>query len=137
MIYTVSFRGHPNIRATHKTTTEITVDPSLSVRGDCIVGVSAGCGCAGLPDDLKAALRNPATRVRVTISVGENEFVITGRGDPNIALDHPTDMVIRKSGYTCPRTLAVGCDAASTDMPRQMVRDLRAGHGGTLSVTAE
>ena len=137
MIHTISFRGHPNIRATHKTTIEITVDHSLSVRGDCIVGVSAGCGCAGLPDDLKMALRNPATRVRVTISVGGNEFVITGRGDPNIVLEHPTDIVIRKSGFTCPRTLAVGCDVASTDMPRQMVRDLRAGHGGTLSVAAE
>ena len=137
MIYTIPFKGHHNIQATHRTTTEITVDSSLSVQGDCIVGVSAGCGCAGLPDDLKTALRNPATRVRVAISVGENEFVITGRGDPNIDLKHPADIVIRKSRFTCPRTLAVGCDVASIDMPRRMVRDLRAGHSGTLSVTTQ
>lgn len=137
MIYTVPFRGHPNIRSTHRTTTEITVDGSLSVRGDCIVGVSAGCGCAGLPDGLKAALRDPDTRVRITVMVGGSEFAITGRGDPGLALEHPTDMVIRKSVFTCPRTLAVGCDAASIDIPREMIMDLRAGADGVLRVEAE
>lgn len=137
MIYAVPFRGHPNIRSTHRTTTEITTDDSLSVRGDCIVGVSAGCGCAGLPGRLKAALRDPDTRVRVTIRVGGREFAITGRGDPGLALEHPTDMVIRKSAFTCPRTLAVGCDAASIDIPREMVMDLRAGSEGVLQVAAE
>ena len=136
MIYAVPFRGHPNIRSTHRTTTEITTDDALSVRGDCIVGVSAGCGCAGLPEDMKAALRDPHARVRVTILVGGREFVITGRGDPGLALEHPTDMVIRKSAFTCPRTLAVGCDAASIDIPREMIMDLRAGAEGVLRVAA-
>ena len=34
-------RGHPNIRATHKTTLEVTKEKELSPRGDCIIGICA------------------------------------------------------------------------------------------------
>ncbi|HID73268.1 TPA: DUF371 domain-containing protein [Candidatus Micrarchaeota archaeon] len=37
----VTARGHPNIRAEHETTFEVTTEPSLTPRGDCIVGVQA------------------------------------------------------------------------------------------------
>ena len=136
-VFEVPFAGHPNVRSTHRTTTEITVEPSLTPRGDCIVGVGAGAGCAGLPADVKGAIRRAGSRVRVTVAVGQNRFVIRGRGDPGLSLEHPTDMVVRKSGFLCPRTLAVGCDAASVDMPREMVRDLRRGAGGVLVIEVD
>ena len=41
--------GHVNVRATHRSTFEVTREPSLTPRGDCIVGVSSEVGAAGLP----------------------------------------------------------------------------------------
>ena len=135
MVHTLLFYGHPNVRSTHRTTTEITTDPHLSVRGDCIVGVLADSGCATLPDTLKKDLRNPDSCVLISIRVGKTRFDITGRGDARLTLTHPHDIVIRKSTFVCPRTLAVGCDMASVDMPRSMVQDLQNGMEGTMTIS--
>ena len=133
----IPFAGHPNVRATHRTTTEITTEAALTLQGDCIVGVGSGGGCAALPAGIKDALRHAGSHVRITIMVGSNRFVIRGRGDPRLLLEHPADIVIRKSTFLCPRTLAVDCDAASIDMPREMVRDLQDGARGVLTVEVE
>lgn len=133
----IHFAGHSNVRSTHRTTTEITTEESLTPRGDCIVGVGAGMGCSALPDDMKQMLRRGDSRVRIAILVGTRRFVIRGRGDPGLTLEHRSDIVIRKSTFLCPRTLAVECDAASVDMPREMVRDLRGGMGGVMTIDAD
>ncbi len=44
-----------------------------------------------------------------------------GRGDKNLTLTHTQDIVIRKSNFVSPRTLAVKCDKASDLLPREMV----------------
>ena len=134
MMYVVKFRGHPNVRSAHLTTTEITTSPDLTVRGDCIVGVAASSGCAGLPEDIKRGLQNPCSRIKIIISVGTQEFVITGRGSQKMELSHQHDMVIRKSGFVCSRTLAIHCNAASADMPRGMVQQLQKGASGSLCI---
>ncbi len=134
-MYSISFCGHHNVRATHGTTTEITTEKSLTPRGDCIVGVGASSGCAGLPADIKRALRDRNVVVRVDIVVGSRTFTINGRGDPHLTLEHPDDIVIRKSGFVCPRTLAVHCDAAANDMPRDMTECLQKGQGGVLHLS--
>ena len=133
----IPFSGHPNVRSTHRTTTEITTEESLTPRGDCIVGVGAGMGCFALPDEMKQVLRQSGSRVCITIRVGTHSFVIRGRGDPGLTLQHHSDMVIRKSTFLCPRTLAVECDAASIDMPREMVRDLRDGMDGVMTIDVD
>lgn len=135
--FSMPFAGHPNVRSTHPTTIEITAETSLTPRGDCIVGVGAEGGCASLPDPVKAMLQREDSTVRITIRVGPNRFVVRGRGDPGLSLEHRTDVVIRKSGFLCPRTLAVGCDAASVDVPREMVGDLQRGMGGTLTIDVD
>lgn len=99
------------------------------------MGVSADSGCASLPDDIKEGLRNPDNEVLISIMVGDSRFNITGKGDAHLTLTHPTDIVIRKSTFVCPRTLAVNCDMASVDMPRSMVRDLQKGMKGTMSIS--
>ena len=131
----IPFCGHKNVRSTHRTTIEITRDESLSVRGDCIVGVSGTMGCLDLPDDIKAGLRNNSSVVRVRIMVNGDVFVVSGRGSSDLTLTHSHDIVLRKSGFVCPRTLAVRCDAASSDMPRRMVRNLQDGASGTMEIT--
>jgi uncharacterized protein len=40
-------------------------------------------------------------------------------------LSSPTEMVIRRSLFVSPRTLALCADAAARDLPRRMVTSLR------------
>ena len=121
MKFEIEFSGHENIRSNHKKTLEITRESHLTPRGDCIVGVNAKSGCADLPDELKNKLRNSDSKVTISIKVGNDIFVIEGRGHPSLILSHAEDIVIRKSDFVCPRTLAVKCDKASDLLPRSMV----------------
>jgi hypothetical protein len=117
----IKFSGHENIRSNHQMTLEITKESHLTPQGDCIVGVNATSGCADLPEDLKSKLKDPNTKVTFSISVGDHEFTIKGMGHPDLILTHSDDIVIRKSDFICPRTLAVKCDKASDLLPREMV----------------
>lgn len=125
MKFEIEFSGHENIRSNHQKTIEITKESHLTPQGDCIVGVNATSSCADLPDDLKNKLKDPNTKVTFSISVGNYEFLINGMGHPDLILTHSVDIVIRKSNFICPRTLAVKCDKASDMLPREMVSLLR------------
>lgn len=133
----VPFSGHRNVRATHRTTIEVTMHESLTPRGDCIVGVASDAGCLGLPCDIRRALQSDSSKVRVVFSVGDDLFTVCGSGSPELALTHPQDIVLRKSDFVCPRTLVIGCDAASIDMPRHMVQSLQGGMGGTMEIVVQ
>ena len=117
--------GHQEILSTHPTTIEITKDTHLSARGDCIVGVNCSIGPSDIADELKSELRNPGSVVRVSLEVGEFRFVVRGHGDARLTFSHPTDFVIRKSGFLSDRTLMIGADKAACDLPRKMVQLLR------------
>ena len=125
MRHKITFHGHSNVRSLHAKTIEITRDTRLTLQGDCIIGVGAQSGCGSLPDDLKSMLRRSDTRVRITISVNDRSFDIEGNGDSRLSLTHEEDIVIRKSRYVCSRTMAVKCNAAADDIPREMVHDLQ------------
>ena len=136
MRFEIGFSGHANIRSLHPSTIEITRDAELTLAGDCVVGVRSKYACADVPDSLKSRLRDSATRVRIGIHVDGMLFEADARGDPAISLTHERDIVIRRSAFVCPRTLAVGCDAASDAIPREMIHSLRdARTRGTLSIT--
>ncbi len=125
MHYEIPFYGHKNIRSTHQKTIEITTDPKLSTNGNCIIGVKSNSGCNGIPITMKAHLRNSNSDVTCTISVDKFTFKIKGKGHENLILSHPHDIVIRKSSFTCPRTLAIKCDKASNDIPKEMINLLQ------------
>lgn len=119
-------RGHPNVMATHNTTIEITKEPELTPAGDCIVGVGADKGMLELPEKFKAALR-AGNGVQVTLECGGVTDTVNAKGSLELTLDHPTDMVIRKSEYVCGRTLAIGADKAAVDLKRELIEKLKEG----------
>jgi hypothetical protein len=121
----ISFHGHSMVLALHPTTIEITTDEHLTRKGDCIVGVGADVGCAGLSDGTKQILRGEGYPVSIRLVVQGEAFALTARGDPRLTLTNPHDIVIRKSEYVSDRTLALGADAAAKDIPRSMVRALK------------
>ncbi|MHB8546253.1 MAG: DUF371 domain-containing protein [Nitrosotalea sp.] len=125
MRFEISFHGHKNVRSLHPKSIEITTDPDLTVNGDCIVGVGASCGCLGIPDEMKTLLRKPQSEVTCTILVGDLSFKIMGNGSEKFTMTNPHDIVIRKSNFTCPRTLSIGCDTASDEIPRKMIKALQ------------
>lgn len=121
MRFEIQFSGHENIRSNHQKTIEITKESHLTPSGDCIIGVNASASCADLPDSIKKKLQNPNSKVNFSIKVGSHEFIVEGRGHEDLILTHNEDIVIRKSNFVCPRTLAVKCDKASDLMPREMI----------------
>ena len=117
--------GHPAVLSTHPSTIEITKEEDLTAKGDCIVAVNSTIGPVDLPKELRAAISTTATKIRVVLSVGQFYVTVTGEGDDRLDLSHPTDFVIRRSGFISDRTLMIHADKAAIDIPREMVRLLR------------
>jgi hypothetical protein len=132
------FSGHPNVRSLHRNSIEITKDEHLSIRGDCIIGVRANKGCIDLDERLKHRLRSLDSRINMEIMVGNEAFVINGKGDGSLTLLSQTEIVIRKSSFVCPRTMSIKCNKASNDIPRKMITLLQ-NHDAKaiLRITAE
>ncbi|MEM3700530.1 MAG: DUF371 domain-containing protein [Candidatus Bathyarchaeia archaeon] len=117
--------GHKNIQATHPTTLEITKEKRLSKKGDCIIAVLADKALADLSAEFKDFLRRENARISLLIEAGEAADVVNAFGNPKLILTHPTDMVVRKSGYICNRTLAIQADKAAINLSRKLVEKLK------------
>lgn len=113
--------GHENVLSTNSMTIEFTKEEHLTKRGDCIVAVSADKGCADLSEDFKEALKDDNTLLEITITAGDKTERILAHGSKDLILTHPTDMVIRKSTFVCPRTLAIRADKAAAGLSREFV----------------
>ncbi len=123
----VRARGHPNVRAEHPTTLEVTKEEELTPRGDCIIAVGADKGARDLSENFKRLVRTPGAVVLMAIEVpsaGLRE-VVRGFGHPALTLEHPTDIVVRRSDFVCGRTVAIRADKAARDLSRELVRALR------------
>ena len=125
MQFEISFFGHKNIRSLHTKTIEITKDTKLTTSGDCIIGTNAFCGCDGIPTEIKNKLKSPKTNVLISIIVNGLSFQVHGKGHKDLKLTHSSDIVLRKSNYICPRTLAINCDKSSDQIPRKLVNLLQ------------
>jgi uncharacterized protein len=117
----IIFYGHPNVRSTHKKTIEITKAPTLSLRGDCIIGVNANKACRDLNPTLRSLLQQADLVVKIEIEVRDLTFAIDARSNSRLSLLNHHDIVIRKSDFVCPRTVAVTCNKASSDIPSDIV----------------
>jgi hypothetical protein len=118
-------QGHKNIRATHKTTLEFTTDRHLTKKGDCIIALAANKASADLSAAFKKNLRNSQAHLILLIEAGGISEQVEAQGDSKLILANSTDMVIRKSGYICNRTLAVHADKAAQDLSRNLVEKLK------------
>ena len=118
-------RGHENIQALHKTTFEITKEKQVSAKGDCIIAVSADKALSDLSLRFKKTLCRERAKLTVLIEAGGEADIVKAYGSPRLILDHPTDIVVRKSSYICNRTLAIQADKAACDLSRKLVERLR------------
>ena len=125
VIIVVFAHGHENIQATHETTFEITKEPTLTKRGDCIIAVEATKGAADLPLEFKEAARKKGAQITITIEAGELKEIVRAKGSPRLLFTHPTDLVVRKTDYVCGRTLAIRAGKAASDLSRKLVEKIR------------
>ena len=134
----ITFTGHPNILSTHAKTIEITKASTLSPRGDCIIGVNASKACRDLKPSLKRLLQQADLAVKIEIEVNDLSFAIDGSSDSRLSLLNDHEIVIRKSDFVCPRTAAIRCNKASSDIPRDIVQLLGRPHmQGLLRISIE
>ena len=121
----IPFMGHRNVLSLHEKTIEITKDAELTVNGDCIIGTNSNLACIDLPEKFKKKIQNPDSTIVFTIVADGHSFSIHGMGSEKLTLKHTSDIVLRKSAFTCSRTIAIKCDKASDDIPRTMVKKLQ------------
>jgi uncharacterized protein len=121
----VIFFGHPNIQSLHLRAIEVTKNPNLTLRGDCIIGVRANKGCKDLNPSLQRLLKKEDSVVRLSIITGNLFYRLNAFGNSRIMLLDAQDIVIRKTNFVCSRTLCVNSDKASLDIPREIIRSLQ------------
>jgi uncharacterized protein len=121
----VIFYGHPNIQSLHVRAIEVTKNPNLTLRGDCIIGVRANKACKDLDPSLQRRLKKEDSVVRLSIITGNLSYRVNGFGNSRLLLLDAQDIVIRKTNFVCSRTLCVNSDKASLDIPREIVRSLQ------------
>jgi hypothetical protein len=129
-------RGHPLVRGSHPTTFEVTREVHLTKNGNCIIGIAADKGCSGLSAAFKEVLANDEAVLVTRLSSGDVIFEVKSRGSSKLTLDHPTDMVWRRSSFTCGRTIGIMTDHVAATLPEALIAHLVAGKEMIVTLTA-
>ena len=138
MRYSFIAYGHKNIVASHKTTLEFTKDNVLSLRGNCIVGVKSNFDLGAINEFIKNKGNGADNRIKILIKPERSSlqkiFFQKTNGKKfyeeffallNPLFSHPTELVIRKSGFVDERTFAIMADKSAADLNRDFVELLK------------
>jgi hypothetical protein len=117
--------GHENIRATHKTTLELTKENTLTKKGDCIIAINVDKGFPNLNQTFLTLCKSKDCRITVILKCEGITDEIIGFGHPDLTFQHPSDIVIRKSQFICPRTLMIRANKAARNLNKQLISKLQ------------
>jgi hypothetical protein len=129
-------RGHPLVLGTHPTTFEVTCEDYLTGRGNCIIGIAADKGCAGLSPAFKAVLAHDEAVLSTRLVCDGVVAEIRSRGSSQLSLDHRNDMVWRKSRFVCGRTIGIRSDLVAGTLPRELIAALAREKEMVVTLTA-
>jgi uncharacterized protein len=132
---TIRARGHPLVLGTHPTTFEVTREDHLTANGNCIIGIAADKGCADLSSEFKATLAHDDAVLITRFTCEGASVEVRSYGSSQMMLNHPTDMVWRKSTFVCGRTIGIHSDATALTLPRDLIRNLVSGKEMVVSLT--
>jgi hypothetical protein len=125
VIEKIEARGHPNVRANHKTTFEFTRDNFVTVKGDCILAVGASKAAADLSSSFKRLASSELARIIFIIEVDGIVDLAVGRGSKLLTFTDGRAIVARKSNYVCPKTVMINSNKAARDFTRVFIEHLR------------
>ena len=114
----------------------MTREDHLTKNGNCIIGIAADKGCAGLSAAFKKVLANDDAVLTTRLSSGDVTVEVTSHGSSRFTLDHPTDMVWRRSSFVCGRTIGILSDHVAADLPKALIANLVAGKEMIVTLTA-
>ncbi len=117
-LYIFHAEGHPNVKATHKTTLEFTKEKELTLQGDCIIAVNSDFD----PEKLKEFVKHNK-KVKVKITADDKTEELTAELNPEF--QDKTEIVIRLSEYKSERTFAVRATKAAKHLSRELVKELQ------------
>jgi len=104
---------------------EVTTQPNLTLKGDCILGVRADKSPNMIDAAIGWLLRRGTSRITTRLSAGEFADEIHGVGSPRLSLRNASSLVWRTSNYVDDRTVAIRCDKAARDVTRELVSQLQ------------
>ncbi len=116
--------GHENVLAEHRSTIEFTTQDFLTKQGDCIIAINATKSLQSLSEELKEKMREKR-KIYVLLEMGKYSELIEGYGHPELKFTSLEAMIIRKSDYTCPRTLMINANKAAKDLSRELIEELK------------
>jgi len=119
--------GHPDVSSTHPSTFEITAEEQMTPAGSCIIAVRSEKGARDLSPEFRALLQKQGSCLVTSLTCRDVSVTVRSSGTPLLTLDHPTDMVWRRSSFTCGRTIGTYSDHTAATLPRELIRLLRAG----------
>ena len=133
---TINCRGHPLVLGNHPTTFEVTREDHLTKNGNCIIGIAADKGCNGLSPEFKRVLSHDDAVLHTRLSCEGVTVEVKSRGSFRFTLDHPTDMVWRRSSFVCGRTIGIMSDHVAATLPKALIANLVAGKEMIVTLTA-
>ena len=133
---TIRAWGHSNIRATHRTTLEITKDETVTPRGDCIIACRANKAVADLNPQIRDILRRPDSFAILIIKAGEVQDIVLCEGSPELTLRDTRKLIIRKSRYVDDATLCIKANKAASDLDRRLINYICMGSSVEIEIIA-
>jgi hypothetical protein len=119
----IEAQGHQNILCTHSSTIELTKDLTLTLNGDCILGINSAKACADLSKSLIEYIQKGG-KVLVEIKCEGIIDTFYGFGHKDLSLSHTNDIVFRKSDYKCNRTILINCTKSAYEIDRKLIEKL-------------
>jgi uncharacterized protein len=134
---TVRARGHRNVRATHRSTFEVTRDTDISLAADCIIAVRADRWPSGLSGEFKAIAARDDARIIAEIHCDGHKDIVQGWGSSKMTFADDRSMVFRVSDFVCGRTVMINADKAARGLDRGLIDALASGGDAVIVLTAE
>ncbi|WP_292319429.1 DUF371 domain-containing protein [Caldisphaera sp.] len=127
--------GHENVRATHRSTIEITKDNFLTTRGDCIIGIRSEASTKDFPQWLVEDIKN-GSKIFVVFCTNNYCDSLIGYGDKDLILSHENKIIFRKSNYIEPATALIRSNKAAIDLSRKLIDDIKKSGEFTIMITS-
>jgi hypothetical protein len=105
-------------------TFEITKDPNLTRRGNCVIAVNATKAPVDFSTEFKDLCRREETQITIMLEAAGVIDIIRGSGSSGLRLSDPNEMVGRKSSFVSDRTIMVRADKAAKDLKRSLINAL-------------
>jgi uncharacterized protein len=130
-------RGHPFVLGTHPTTFEVTREVHLTKKGNCIIGISSDKSCNRLSAEFKRVLTHDDAILITSLLCDGKTVEVKSRGSSQFTLNHPTDMVWRRSSFVCGRTIGILSDHVAATLSEGLLANLVAGKEMVITLTAK